>query len=336
DPNYLQMLYEILQISLTQLSPHEDPAQQIPLTSEIDAVPAPKLIACVLQHCRGRVDEWVEPYLLLMVQRLRMAEKNHFKCLLITIMANALYYNAPITLQVLHKHGMLQEMFSVWFQLLYKADAKGNRTLFSRAPEKKICAMGLTSLLQLPAEALPLDLQAGMTQVLSGAMTLLVDLKKVEDAEKEERDGDDDDEEAEEDGDADEEDDDDLDDETAIPEALANMKAKELHFPGAGGRFGNDSDDDDWDEYDDAESAIDAIDPYIGFCETITSIQHNDPARFQVLTAGFEIQQQSVYHSLLQLAEQKRQEQLAEAAKEAQQQAQVVGQMAPPPLPPLQ
>ena len=42
-----------------------------------DIEPAPKLIEAVLQNCKGRVDEWVEPYLRIAIDRLRRTEKNY-------------------------------------------------------------------------------------------------------------------------------------------------------------------------------------------------------------------------------------------------------------------
>ena len=55
---------------------------------ESDLVPAPKLIGIVLQTCKGQVDQWVEPYLRITLDRLRGAEKSSFKCLLIEVVSN--------------------------------------------------------------------------------------------------------------------------------------------------------------------------------------------------------------------------------------------------------
>lgn len=52
-----------------------------------DLVPAPKLIGIVLQTCKGQVDQWVEPYLRITLDRLRGAEKSSFKCLLIEVVS---------------------------------------------------------------------------------------------------------------------------------------------------------------------------------------------------------------------------------------------------------
>lgn len=50
-----------------------------------DIVPAPKLIEVVFQNCKGQVDQWVEPYLSITIDRLRSATKPNLKCLLIQV-----------------------------------------------------------------------------------------------------------------------------------------------------------------------------------------------------------------------------------------------------------
>lgn len=53
-----------------------------------DIEPAPKLIQVVFQNCKGQVDQWVEPYLRITVERLRRAEKPYLKCLLIQVVGS--------------------------------------------------------------------------------------------------------------------------------------------------------------------------------------------------------------------------------------------------------
>lgn len=50
-----------------------------------DIEPAPKLIEVVFQNCKGQVDQWVEPYLRITVDRLRRTEKSYLKCLLMQV-----------------------------------------------------------------------------------------------------------------------------------------------------------------------------------------------------------------------------------------------------------
>lgn len=50
-----------------------------------DIEPAPKLIEAVLQNCRGQVDQWLQPYLRITVERLRKTQKKYLKDLLMEV-----------------------------------------------------------------------------------------------------------------------------------------------------------------------------------------------------------------------------------------------------------
>lgn len=63
-----------------------------------DIEPAPKLIEVVFQNCKGQVDQWVEPYLRITIDRLRRAEKPYLKCLLIQVVRN--YVNLFVSSEV--------------------------------------------------------------------------------------------------------------------------------------------------------------------------------------------------------------------------------------------
>jgi hypothetical protein len=56
-----------------------------PNFEDADIEPAPKLIEAVFQNCKGRVDEWIEPYLRITIDRLRRTQKNYLKDLLISV-----------------------------------------------------------------------------------------------------------------------------------------------------------------------------------------------------------------------------------------------------------
>lgn len=43
------------------------------------------MIEVVLQNCKGRVDEWVEPYLRISIDRLGRTEKSYLKDLLVEV-----------------------------------------------------------------------------------------------------------------------------------------------------------------------------------------------------------------------------------------------------------
>jgi len=135
--------------------------------------------------------------------------------------SDGLYYNAALTLGILHKLGVASEIFNLWFQMLQEVKKSGVRanfkrsvsllftvpppclsyllhTLFShcnisyfvkqceglftadlwlflcREHGKKVCCLGLTSLLALPADQLPGE---ALGRVFRATLDLLVAYK---------------------------------------------------------------------------------------------------------------------------------------------------------------
>ncbi|KAF9606800.1 hypothetical protein IFM89_028176 [Coptis chinensis] len=97
-----------------------------------DIEPAPKLIQVVFQNCRGQVDQWIEPYLRITIERLRQTEKPYLKCLMMQVISDALDYNATLTLSILQKLGVATEVFNLWFQMLQQAKKSGMHAHFRR------------------------------------------------------------------------------------------------------------------------------------------------------------------------------------------------------------
>ncbi|EPS68871.1 hypothetical protein M569_05897, partial [Genlisea aurea] len=139
-----------------------------------DIEPAPKLIQVLFQNCRGQVDHWVEPYLRITVERLRRSEKPYLKCLLMEVVADALYYNASLTLNILQRLNVATELFNLWFQMLQQTKKSGAPANFKREHDKKVCCLGLTSLLPLPADQLPGE---ALERVFKSTIDLLVAYK---------------------------------------------------------------------------------------------------------------------------------------------------------------
>ncbi|KAL0432978.1 UNVERIFIED_CONTAM: Importin beta-like SAD2 [Sesamum latifolium] len=181
DPDYQQSLWNMISSVMGDKNLEDG-----------DIEPAPKLIQVVFQNCRGQVDHWVEPYLRITVERLRRAEKPYLKCLLIEVVADALYYNASLTLNILQKLNVATEVFNLWFQMLQQTKKSGARANFKREHDKKVCCLGLTSLLPLPADQLPGE---ALERVFKSALDLLVAYKDqvAEAAKEEEEEGEDDD-----------------------------------------------------------------------------------------------------------------------------------------------
>uniref|UniRef100_A0A2N9IVW3 Uncharacterized protein n=1 Tax=Fagus sylvatica TaxID=28930 RepID=A0A2N9IVW3_FAGSY len=88
--------------------------------------------------------------------------------------ADSLYYNAALTLSILQKLNVATEIFNLWFQMLQQVKKSGVRANFKREHDKKVCCLGLTSLLALPADQLPGE---ALGRVFKAALDLLVAYK---------------------------------------------------------------------------------------------------------------------------------------------------------------
>ncbi|KAG0476805.1 hypothetical protein HPP92_013646 [Vanilla planifolia] len=163
EPDYQQSLWNMLSTIMGDKNMEDN-----------DIQPAPKLIQVLFQNCKGQVDHWVEPYLRIVIERLRRAEKSSLKCLLIEVIADALFYNASLTLGILQRLGVATDVFNVWFQMLQEVKKGGARANFRREYDKKVCCLGLTSLLVLSEEQLPAE---ALGRVFCATLELLVSYK---------------------------------------------------------------------------------------------------------------------------------------------------------------
>nr|GLL41506.1 importin beta-like SAD2 [Ipomoea trifida] len=274
-----------------------------------DIESAPKLIEVLFQNCKGQVDHWVEPYLRISIERLHRSETPYLKCLLIQVIADALYYNPSFTLSILQKLGVATEIFSLWFHMLQQTKKSGARANFKREHEKKVCCLGLTSLLSLPADQLP---TAALEGIFKAILELLVAYKeqlaeaaKAEEAEDElEMDGfqsDDD-----EDGSDREMADDDEDGDEAHSLKLQKLAAQASAFHS--NDYDDDSSDDDFSDDEELQSPIDEVDPFVFFVESVKVLQASDPMRFQSITQSLDLRYQALAHGVAQHAEQRKTE----------------------------
>ncbi|GAB2230170.1 hypothetical protein Drorol1_Dr00014427 [Drosera rotundifolia] len=306
DPDYQQSLWIMLSTIMADQN-----------LEDTDIEPAPKLIEVVFQSCKGQVDHWVEPYLRITVERLRCTEKPFLKSLLIQVVANALYYNPILALNILHRLGVSSEIFELWFQMLQQVKKSGMRVNFRREYDKKICCLGLTSLLSLPADQLPSE---AWGRIFRETLELLVAYKdQVAESAKENEDEDDDND--IDDFQCDDEDDfeDEMGDEEEDKDEADNAKLKKLAAQAKTFRPSDDEDDDDSDDdgFSDDEvlqSPTDEVDPFVFFVDTIKGLQASDALRFQNLTLTLEFQYRALADGVAQHAEQRRAQIAAAAA----------------------
>ncbi|KAL2459824.1 Importin beta-like SAD2 [Forsythia ovata] len=275
-----------------------------------DIEPAPKLIQVVFQNCRGQVDHWVEPYIRITMERLRRTEKPYLKCLLMEVVADALYYNASLALNVLQKLNIATEVFNLWFQMLEQTKKSGARANFKREHDKKVCCLGLASLIPLPADQLPGE---ALERVFKSTLDLLVAYKdQVAEAAKEEAEDDDDmdnfqtDDEDEEGDEFDKEmgvDDEDGDEADSLQLQKLAARAKAFRSTESDD---DDETDDDFSDDEELQSPIDDVDPFVFFVDIIKALQASDPMRFQNLTQTLDFRYQALANGVAQHAEQRR------------------------------
>ncbi|XP_022761681.1 importin beta-like SAD2 isoform X3 [Durio zibethinus] len=302
EPDYQQSLWNMISSIMADKNLEDN---------DIEA--APKLIEVVFQNCRGQVDHWVEPYLRITLDRLRRTEKSRLKCLLVQVIANAVYYNAALTLGILNKFCVTTEVFNLWFQLLQQVRKSGLQANFKREHDKKVCCLGLTSLLALPGEQL---VGEALGRVFRATLDLLVAyMDQVAEAAKEEEAEDDDD---DMDGFQTDDDDDDADGYDKEMGASAedgdeadSIRLQKLAAQAKAFRANDDDDDDSDDDFSDDEefqSPIDEVDPFVFFVDTVKGLQASDPMRFQNLTQTLNFHYQALAHGVAQHAEQRRAE----------------------------
>ncbi|KAJ0837839.1 putative importin-beta domain, armadillo-like helical, exportin-2, central domain-containing protein [Helianthus annuus] len=295
EPDYQQSLWNMLSNIMNDKNLEDN-----------DIDPAPKLIAVVLQNCRGQVDQWVEPYIRITVERLHRTERPFLKCLLMQVIADALYYNPSLTLNILQKLGVATEIFNLWFQMLQQTKKNGVRVNFKRENDKKICCLGLTSLLSLSADQLPLE---ALERVFKATLDLLVAYKDQLTAEKEAPEDDDDDDDDDmndslQTDDDDDYDDDDEDGDEANSSRLQKLGAQERVFRSTDDY--DDDSDDDFSDDEDLQSPIDDVDPFILFVDTLKVMQASDPTRFQNLSQTLDFRYQALANGVAQHADQRR------------------------------
>ncbi|KAL8100671.1 importin beta-like SAD2 [Apium graveolens] len=300
EPDYQQSLWKLISTIMGDKNMEDS-----------DIEPAPKLIEVVFQNFRGQADHWVEPYIRITVERLRRTEGAYLKCLLMQVIANALYYNAPLTLNILQKLGVATEIFNHWFQMLQQTKKSGLRSNFKRIHDKKVCCLGLTALLQLPAEQLPME---AMMRVFKATLDLLAAYKdQVAEAAKDLEIAGDDDMNgllSDEEDDVDESDKEmgvDAEDvDEANNKSLQRLAAQARSFRSNDDEEDDDDTDDDFSDDEELQSPIDEVDPFVFFVDSTKVLQESGEMRFQSLTQALDIHYQALANVVFQHAELRR------------------------------
>jgi len=152
DFNYLDSCHKIASLILKS----ED-------LEDADRIAAPKLLECILQNCKGRVDQYVEPFMKLAIHKLANCERSYLADLLIQVVMNCAYYNPRLCLRLLSQDlESAQFVFQQWFKMLQKVNRRGKKKHFKREYDKKINILGASSMLSVPLAELPSDFAQNM------------------------------------------------------------------------------------------------------------------------------------------------------------------------------
>ncbi|CAI5971021.1 unnamed protein product [Closterium sp. NIES-64] len=236
-PNYPDSLWKLL----SKLLSDDD-------ISDRDVVPAPKLMEVVLPQLPGAGGRMV--------------------------VANGLYYNAQLTLQTLEGMGATAGVFQTWLTMLQaKSQTTSKRLHFksvSPQHDKKVCILGLVSLLSLPHGCAAGIRGTAAGRIRQAVLQLLVAYKEQQEAAAELESEDDDDDEEGEDGmgDGGEEDEDEEEEEEEGEESSELKKAiKKAHKMLDGDEEEDEDDEGFWSDEDEMLTPIDDVDPFIHFSD---------------------------------------------------------------------
>lgn len=299
---------------------------------------APKLGSVILENCRGRVDSSVPTLLNIAATYMNKprdteeegeASQEVVDALLVLV-ADCLYYDCTLALQSMAAAGSTSTLFGGFSKSIVQSRKSGKMVHFRSPREKKIVALGLTRLLTVPAELLPLDLHApgALRQVAAALSRVLVALRKQELQALETTLGDDDGDDGDEDdfeiddGDSEvdeekeggnEDEDDTLDEDYAKTlerrRALAhrNFELEEE----------SESDDDWWweEEDDEVSSPLDDISPYAVFATMIDQLKATDTVRYAEVSAGVDPELEKVVMEGIAAHHQQQQNKVAEKVK---------------------
>jgi hypothetical protein len=128
---------------------------------------ATKLASVVLQHLRGRIDTVVPKILELLIFRLSQAKSTSLKILLIDAIADALIYNAELTLRYMESTNCTASVFGLWLSTLPQ---------FTRLYDKKVTVLGLTSVLSRDVQTLPQAVQSNIGRIIITCVKLLMNM----------------------------------------------------------------------------------------------------------------------------------------------------------------
>jgi len=134
----------------------------------------------MLLECRAGVECYIEALMALVVRRLQHhpPQKELARSELIKLIAACLVVNPTLTLNTAESQSATHMIFHMWLESIVILGQKDTahgvetiRTHFRALNDKKLCILGITSILRTPKEQLPGSIQEGFGQLLAGLVS---------------------------------------------------------------------------------------------------------------------------------------------------------------------
>lgn len=244
---------------------------------------AAKLLEIIVLQCHGQIDNVLPSIVQLVFERLsKEVESTELRTMLLQVVIAALWCNTDVLLQTLdnfsmsHGRSVMLDFVNKWF---------GDIDCFFGIHDRKVCALGLNTLLQLMVKR-SAELEQIGSKLLPSMCTVLDDLSKAyENRAREESD------------DEYEETDADLDEVYSDEEEENEKKNKALQSNAKEAEDDDESDLDDFDDDDEYDRTLlenystcidnnDEVDEFVIFKETLQALQTTQPQFYEQITGS--------------------------------------------------
>ncbi|VDL81059.1 unnamed protein product [Schistocephalus solidus] len=275
-----------------------------------EAVHAAKMLEVLIINFRGQMDAVIPKFVELALTKLTQSSTNvELRMICLQVVIAAIVSSRSIVLPILSTHNwpgtetpIIENFLRIWLE---------NISRFTGLHDRRVCVLGLCTLLSLRDEERPPAVNKLSTQYLPALLLLLNGLKDAYALKAQEENEDDDDED-------DDDDDDDDDDEDQAEEALESDEdvideegARYLELLEAVEADASDSDDDD-DDFD-ADSVLEEfdtdldkdeckMDEYVTFYQLMTDMEQSHPGWYQQLVAPLSEAQKTEFKNIAETA----------------------------------
>ncbi|KAI5735040.1 hypothetical protein M8J77_013390 [Diaphorina citri] len=320
--DYVLAIFNMCRSVLTSQDTGEDPECH-----------AAKLLEVILLQCPGQVDYCIQPFIELMLERLmREIKTSELRTMCLQVVIAALYYNPQLFFQVMNNLQSklnAQESVTAHFIKQWILDTD----CFLGLHDRKLCVLGLCTLLSLPPPRPPVLSECG-DKILPSLILLFDGLKRAYEAKAKEDDSSSDSDDSE-DIASDElsSDEDDIDEAgQEYLERLSQKIQKKSKQQGAGAPFNitscfvtteeekesdDSSDDSDDEDYEAEETTLEAyttpldeesstVDEYNVFKQVLYNLQSSDPQWYELLVRNLTPEQEKSLFDIVLLADQRK------------------------------